>query len=160
MRNLISKWSKPEMKNSTARITITKRTAGLILEPEDEGFESLWKTVLVVDGEDNEEGERGGGKSFGTHDDIFKWLCSSINHLFFLLLTSLPKIIFSLTYKIQKQTQHIFQTKVVFLKYLAFCFTFARSKIIEAASRRVLEVNFEKEKKKLKASLYVSYIIK
>jgi hypothetical protein len=61
MRNLISKWSKPEMKNSTARITITKRTAGLILEPEDEGFESLWKTVLVVDGEDNDEGERGGG---------------------------------------------------------------------------------------------------
>ena len=49
------------MKNSTARITITKRTAGLILEPEDEGFESLWKTVLVVDGEDNDEGERGGG---------------------------------------------------------------------------------------------------
>ena len=50
------------MKNSTARITITKRTAGLILEPEDEGLESLWKeAVLVVYGEDNEEGGRGGG---------------------------------------------------------------------------------------------------
>jgi hypothetical protein len=62
MRNLTSKWSKPEMKNSTARITITKRTAGLILEPEDEGFESLWKEAVLVEyGEDIEEGGRGGG---------------------------------------------------------------------------------------------------
>ena len=36
MRNLTSKWRRPEMKNSTARITMMKRTAGLILVPEDD----------------------------------------------------------------------------------------------------------------------------
>lgn len=36
MRNLTSKWRRPEMKNRTATITIMKRTAGLILVPEDD----------------------------------------------------------------------------------------------------------------------------
>lgn len=46
VRNLTSRCRRPEMKNKTAKITMMKRSAGLILEPDDgggggEGFESL-----------------------------------------------------------------------------------------------------------------------
>lgn len=52
------------MKNKTARITIIKRRAGLILLPDDDGDEgeeggSFWK--VPVDGGDKYEGRRGGG---------------------------------------------------------------------------------------------------
>jgi len=69
MRNLTSRWSRPEMKNRTARITMMKRTAGLILAPEDEGecgegddddeedIDSLWNAPQI--------GGEGGGKTGG-----------------------------------------------------------------------------------------------
>lgn len=56
MRNLTSRWRRPDTKNRTAKITIINRTAGLILAPEDgDGDEG------VDGGED--EGEIGGGYS-------------------------------------------------------------------------------------------------
>lgn len=38
MRNLTSKWRRPEMKNMTAIITMIKIIAGLILLPEEDCF--------------------------------------------------------------------------------------------------------------------------
>jgi len=49
VRNLTSRWRRPDKKNRTAMITIMNRTAGLILVPdeeeeeEEEGFDSLRK---------------------------------------------------------------------------------------------------------------------
>lgn len=37
MTNLTSKWRRPEMKNMRASMTMMKRTAGLILLPDDGG---------------------------------------------------------------------------------------------------------------------------
>lgn len=65
------------MKNKTAKITMTKRTAGLILVL-DEGLDSLWKVPLKGGG-----GGAGGGyvknPSFWLISckiqAIFKWVC-------------------------------------------------------------------------------------
>uniref|UniRef100_A0A7C9ER79 Uncharacterized protein n=1 Tax=Opuntia streptacantha TaxID=393608 RepID=A0A7C9ER79_OPUST len=63
LRILISKWRKPEMKNTTAKIIIINNTAGLIFptEGEDGGCGafravSLWKKLwLLVNDQKNEE---------------------------------------------------------------------------------------------------------
>lgn len=39
MRNLTSRWRRPEMKNRTAKITIMKRTAGLLPDDADDDEE-------------------------------------------------------------------------------------------------------------------------
>lgn len=66
LRILMSKWRKPDMKNTTAKIIITNNTAGLIFPTEGEDGEegalkvlSLWKKLwlLVNDQKDEERRE-------------------------------------------------------------------------------------------------------
>lgn len=47
VKNLTNKWSKPDMKNKTAKIMMMIRITGLILTPgEDDGFDVLWIVTL------------------------------------------------------------------------------------------------------------------
>lgn len=57
MNNLISKWRIPETKKMTARIIITKRSAGLILLKDEDEELDCFSQLKLLQGVEFEEGD-------------------------------------------------------------------------------------------------------